>query len=339
MLQVLNTTPYPATLAVFPSPGGVECAYAAVKVSYDLSTGVPQVAASQAMFLASDVYWGDPASSSLRAAADLTLLKPSTDVLLLGRAVAPAGPVQSMEVALRVGTLSRRLRVFGERVWQREGEGWRPSAPKPFERLPLRWELAFGGQSRAHPDHPPEAELRNPVGRGFVASWDTDPAGLPLPCIEDPEALLRHPHERPEPAGMAPVAAAWLGRARHAGTYDAAWQKSRAPYLPLDFDPRFFHVAPPALIAPQRLVGGESVELDGMTGGGRVGFTLPRPDLHLAFDFAGRHIAAEPLLDTVLIEPDMARLQMVWRAELAVDKHLLKLRALHVSGRAEVIPS
>lgn len=339
MLQVLNTTPYPATLAVFPSPGGVECAYAAVKVSYDLSTGVPQVAASQAMFLASDVYWGDPASSSLRAAADLTLLKPSTDVLLLGRAVAPAGPVQSMEVALRVGTLSRRLRVFGERVWQREGEGWRPSAPKPFERLPLRWELAFGGQSRAHPDHPPEAELRNPVGRGFVASWDTDPAGLPLPCIEDPEALLRHPHERPEPAGMAPVAAAWLGRARHAGTYDAAWQKSRAPYLPLDFDPRFFQVAPPALIAPQRLVGGESVELDGMTGGGRVGFTLPRPDLHLAFDFAGRHIAAEPLLDTVLIEPDMARLQMVWRAELAVDKHLLKLRALHVSGRAEVIPS
>ncbi|KAB2967933.1 DUF2169 domain-containing protein [Zoogloea sp.] len=339
MLQVLNTTPYPATLAVFPSPGGVECAYAAVKISYDLTTGVPQVAASQAMFLASDVYWGDPASSSLRAAADLTLLKPSTDVLLLGRAVAPAGPVQSMEVALRVGTLSRRLRVFGERVWQREGEGWRPSAPRPFERLPLRWELAFGGQSRAHPDHPPEAELRNPVGRGFVASWDTDPAGLPLPCIEDPEALLRHPHERPEPAGMAPVAAAWAGRARHAGTYDAAWQKSRAPYLPLDFDPRFFQVAPPALIAPQRLVGGESVELDGMTGGGRVGFTLPRPDLHLAFDFAGRHIAAEPLLDTVLIEPDMARLQMVWRAELAVDKHLLKLRALHVSGRAEVLPS
>lgn len=337
MLQVLNTTPYPATLAVFPSPGGVECAYAAVKISYDLSTGVPQPAASQAMFLASDVYWGDPAGSALRAAADITLLKPSTDVLLLGRAVAPAGPVQSMEVALRVGTLSRRLRVFGERVWQREGEGWRPSAPKPFERLPLRWELAFGGQSRAHPDHPPEAELRNPVGRGFVASWDTDPAGLPLPCIEDPEALLRHPHERPEPAGVAPVAAAWLGRARHAGTYDAAWQKSRAPYLPLDFDPRFFQVAPPALIAPQRLVGGEAVELDGVTGGGRVGFTLPRPDLHLAFDFAGRHIAAEPLLDTVLIEPDMARLQMVWRAELVVDKHLLKLRALHVSGRGESV--
>ncbi|MBL8453758.1 MAG: DUF2169 domain-containing protein [Zoogloea sp.] len=338
MLQVVNTTPYPATLAVFPSPSGVECAYAAVKISYDLSTGVPQLAASQAMFLASDVYWGDPASTSLRAAADLTLLKPSTDVLLLGRAVAPAGPVACMDVALSVGSLGRRLRVFGERSWQREGEGWRPSAPQPFERLPLRWELAFGGSSRAHPEHPPECEQRNPVGRGFVASWDSDPAGLPLPCIEDPDALLRHPHERPEPAGVAPVAVGWQGRARHAGTYDAVWQKTRAPYLPLDFDPRFFQVAPPGLVAPARLTGGEDVTLEGVTGGGKVCFALPRPDLHMAFDFAGRHMAAEPLLDTVLIEPDMARLQMVWRAALTADKHLLKLRALHVSGLLEKAP-
>lgn len=334
MLQVVNTTPYPATLSVFPSPTGVECAYAAVKISYDLSSGVPQLAASQAMFLVSDVYWGDPASTSLRAAADLTLLKPSTDVLLLGRAVAPAGPVHCMDVALRVGAFGRRLRVFGERFWQRAGEGWRPSTPQPFERLPLRWELAFGGQSRIQPEHPPECELRNPVGRGFVASWDTDPVGLPLPCIEDPDALLGHPHERPEPVGVAPVAAAWLGRAQFAGTYDALWQKTRAPYLPLDFDPRFFQVAPPGLVAPERLVGGETVELEGVTGGGQACFTLPRPDLQLVFDFAGRHMAAEPLLDTVLIEPDMARLQMVWRAELTVDKHLLKLRALHVSGQA-----
>lgn len=338
MLQVINTTPYPATLAVFPAPSGVECAYAAVKISYDLSTGVPQLAASQAMFLASDVYWGDTASTSLRAAADLTLLKPSTDVLLLGRAVAPAGPVACMDVALRVGGFGRRLRIFGERSWLREGEGWRPSAPQPFERLPLRWELAFGGPSRGHPEHPPECEQRNPVGRGFVASWDSDPVGLPLPCIEDPDALLRHPHERPEPAGVAPVAPGWLGRARYAGTYDAAWQKTRAPYLPLDFDPRFFQAAPPGLVAPVRLTGGEDVALEGVTGGGKVCFALPRPDLHMAFDFAGRHMAAEPLLDTVLIEPDMARLQMVWRAELAVDKHLLKLRALHVSGQLEKAP-
>jgi len=334
MLQVDNRTSYPATLAVFPSPEGVECAYAAVKITYDLAAGRPEVSARQAGFLAQDVYWGDPASTSLRAAADLTLLKPSTDVMVLGRAVAVEGPVDGMEVTVRVGAIDRRLLVFGERSWQRKGE--RPSAPRPFERMPLRWELAFGGMSRLHPEHPPEGEARNPVGRGFVASWDDDPEGLPLPCIEDPDARITRPQDRPEPAGVAPVAPVWSNRARHAGTYDAAWQTQRAPHLPLDFNPLFLQAAPPALIAPRRLEGGEPVELLGMTGGGGLRFDLPRPDLELAFDFAGKSIQAAPLLDTLLIEPDMARLQMVWRAELVVDKHLLKLKSLHVGERPGV---
>jgi hypothetical protein len=335
MLQVDNATPYPATLAVFPSPQGVECAYAAVKITYDLSSGRPEPSARQAGFLAADVYWGEPGRTSLLAAADLTLLKPSTDVILAGRAVSPQGPVQAMEVSLRVGSVEKRLQIFGERSWLRERESWRASAPKSFERLPLRWELAFGGASREHPEHPPESEARNPVGRGFVASWDDNPEGVLLPLIEDPAALIQRPHDRPEPAGLAPLAPAWAQRARHAGTYDAAWQKGRAPYLPLDFNPLFFQVAPPALIAPQRLCGGEPVELVGLTGGGRLAFDLPRPNLDMIFDFAGRFIRAEALFDTLLIEPDMARLQMVWRAELAVDKHLLKLRSVQVGERLE----
>lgn len=332
MLQVDNRTPYAATLAVFPSPQGVECAYAAVKITYDISSGRPALAGRQAGFLAADVYWGDPTATSLRAAADLSLLKPSTDVLVTGRAVAAQGAVDALEVSLRVGEVRRHLLVFGERSWQRKGEP--PSAPRAFERMPLRWELAFGGMSRPHPEHPPEGEPRNPVGRGFVASWDDDPEGLPLPCIEDPDARITCPQDRPEPAGFAPLAPVWFNRARHAGTYDAAWQKQRAPYLPLDFNPLFLQAAPPALIPPRRLEGGEGVELLGMSAGGPLRFDLPRPDLQLAFDFAGKFIQAEPLLDTVLIEPDMARLQMVWRAELVVDKHLLRLRSLHVGEAA-----
>ena len=334
MLQVDNATAYPATLAVFPAPSGVETAYAAVKITFDLATGTPRLATSQAMFLASDIYWGEPATTSLRAAADLTLLKPFTDVLLSGRAIARGGPVQAMEVALAVGPVAQRLFVVGERVWQRAGDSWRASAPRAFERMPLRWELAYGGVSRPSSDHVPESEPRNPVGRGFVASWDTEPEGVPLPCIEDPAARVQTPFERPCPVGVAPVSPGWADRARYAGTYDAAWQASRAPFLPLDFDPRYFQVAPPRLVTPVRLEGGEPVVLEGVTSLSRLEFELPRPDLQLAFDFAGRHIAAAPLLDTVLIEPDLARLQMVWRAELAVDKHLLKLRAVRVSEGA-----
>lgn len=333
MLQVVNPTPLPAALAVFADPDGVECAYVAVKASFELSSGAPRLAERQANFLAADVYWGDPQQTSLRAAADLTLAKPGTDVLLLGRAVAPAGPVRSMDVSIRVGPVERRLRVFGDRRWLRTEQGWAISAPEPFERMPLRWELAFGGSAPAAAGELPEYEPRNPVGRGFVGSAEADIAGRPLPNIEDPAALIASPTDRPAPAGCAPIPPRWPPRLGWAGTYDDAWQAQRAPYLPHDFDARFFNVAPPGLVAPQHLVGGEAVDIAGCTAGAPLRFTLPRLAIELQWDFDGRLIPARPLLDTVLIEPDQGRLQMVWRARLAVDKKLPRLRQVTVAAR------
>jgi hypothetical protein len=56
----------------------------------------------------------------------------------------------------------------------------------------------------------------------------------------------------------------------------------------------------------------------------------PRSDVSRT-DYDGKAIAAQALLDTVLIEPDKARLQMVWRAQLAVDKKLLRLTEVVVA--------
>jgi hypothetical protein len=229
---------------VLADPAGVECAYAAVKASFDLSSGVPRLAVRQAGFLAGDVHWGDPAATSLHAAADLTHLKPATDVLLLGRAVAAGGPVEAMDVSLRVGPVSRRLRVFGNRRWMREGDEWVISRPEPFARMPLCGSWPLAGMP-AGAGGVPEVEARNPVGRGLVGADEGDIAGRPLPNIEDPEQLIARPADRPAPAGLAPIPPAWQPRRGWAGTYDAAWQARRAPYLPLDFDPRFFNVAPP----------------------------------------------------------------------------------------------
>lgn len=333
MLQVANHTPLPATLAVFANPAGVECAYAAVKASFDFSSGQPRLAARQANFLATDVYWGDPPTSSLRAAADLTLSKPATDVLVLGRAIAPA-PAYSMDVSICVGSVARRLRVFGNRQWVRTEQGWAISTPEPFERMPLRWELAFGGAAPAAEGQAPEHEPRNPLGRGFVGSWETDFAGRPLPNIEDPAQLIASPADRPQPAGCAPIPPPWQPRRGWAGTYDEAWQATRAPYLPADFDSRFFNVAPPGLVAHGHLEGGEAVEIVGCTAGAPLQFTLPRLDIALEWDFDGRRIPVRPRLDTVLFETDQGRLQMVWRAELATDKKLTRLRqvAVHCAG-------
>jgi len=330
MLQVENQTPFAASLAVFPNPAGVETVYGAVKATFDFSSGGPRLASKQAPFLAADVYWGDPAATSLRAAGDVTLSKPATDVLLSGRAIA-VSPVGQMDVDLRVGPVAKSLRVFGNRRWIRRGEDWAISDPEPFERMPLRWELAFGGAGPIVEGQPLEHEPRNPVGRGFIASYDDQIADRPLPNLEDASQPIAAPQDRPAPACFAPVAPVWMPRRSYAGTYDETWQRTRAPFLPQDFDPRYLNVAPDGLVAPGLLVGGEEVEISGCTAGGPIRFRLPVATLALQWDFDGRAIDAAVRLETVLIEPDLARLQMTWRSELAVDKKLLRMRRMSVA--------
>jgi hypothetical protein len=330
MLQVVNHTPFTAALSVFPDPAGVETAYAVVKATFVFGPEGPALAKPQLPLLAADVFWGDPATSSLRACGEFALLKTSTDVLLSGRAVAPAPDTRVADCTVTVGPLSRSVRVFGDRQWTRHGGSWRATAPRPWQRMPLRWELAFGGIAPHEGDKPADHEPRNPVGRGLVARRAQPAEGQPLPNLEDPQTQLNEPHDRPTPACFAPIAPTWLPRRSYAGTYDEAWVHGRAPYLPLDFDARYFQVAPPELTAPRFLEGGEPVTLAGFSQGGPIHFTLPQCGLELEFDFDGSPVARPAQLETVLFEPDAGRFQVLWRAALAVDKKLLKLRELTV---------
>ena len=327
MLQLANETPFSASLSVFPDTAGVESAYVVVKATFAFGAEGPELAEKQIPLLAADVFWGDPVHTSLRAAGEFALPKPATDILLVGRAIAPAPNTRVAQVQLRVGALAKAVRVFGNRCWQKSGGQWRPSEPEPWERMALRWELAYGGIAAApnrHGVH--EHEARNPVGRGFVSS-DAEPAdGQPLPNLEDPQALLAEPTDRPAPACFAPIAPTWMPRRAHAGTYDDAWVRKRAPYLPLDFDSRYFQLAPPALIAPGLLEGGEAVTLAGFSRGAPIEFELPRCRVEIEFDFDGARLPKPAALETVLFEPDAGRFQMLWRAGLVVDKKLLKLR-------------
>lgn len=341
MLQVDNRTPFNAALAVFADPAGVETAYLAVKAAFDLTAQGVVPCARPVPFLPADVYWGDPARTGLRAAGDLTLAKPATDIMMLGHAMArdPQRTVV-MDVSLSVGPVAHTLRVFGPRQWDRQGGSWRMTPPGPFEKVPLRWELAFGGVAAAHGDQPPnEFEPRNPVGCGFAGRHESDFTGRPLPQIEHPAQMIAQPQDRPTPVGCAPIPPAWSPRREYAGTYDEAWTRSRAPYLPLDFDPRFLQSSPPPLVAPGYLRGGERVELSGVwSGGGSATFALPTCTFDLEFDFKGRSTPAVPNLDTVILEPDLFRLQLVYRAALAVDKDALKLKEVRVRCREYAKP-
>jgi hypothetical protein len=336
MLQLVNQTPFSASLSVFPDTNGVESAYAVVKATFVLIGSNQVLAEPQLPLVAADVFWGDPAKTSLWAAGEFTLPKPATDVLLVGRAVTDWKNTRVLDIHMRVGPVHKVVRVFGNRRWERAGASWRATPPEPFEHMPLRWELAFGGRAPEANGVQPEYESRNPVGRGFAGRRENDFAGKPLPNLEDPRQLIRSPQDRPPPAGFGPLAPTWSPRKNYAGTYDQAWEKNRAPYLPHDFDSRYFQVAPPDQIAPGFLIGGEPVELTGCSLGGPIRFTLPKCTLELEFDFDGHRRPVQPRLEMVLLDQEQGCIQLLWRAGMAVDKRLLKLREVVVRCREYV---
>lgn len=263
----------------------------------------------------SDVPWDEdaPETSSIRLPCDVCIRKPSTDVVVAGSAIAKHGePVRELDVFVRVGPVERTLRVHGVRVWYRGLAGLTTTKPLPFESLPLRWEYAWGGADFSDPKRPLE-EARNPVGRGMARN----PAELdekPAPQIEDPSEPITSPRQRPQPAGVAPIGRHWLPRRQYVGTTDRAWMRDRMPLLPADFDDRFNQVAPPPLIAPRPLRGGEPVQVVGMSAAGALQFVLPRVEFFVGARVGQSMTEHSSQLDTVLLLPNQAQLDLTWRA-------------------------
>lgn len=114
---------------------------------------------------------------------------------------------------LRIGAEARRLVITGDRTWVRNAGKLVPSAPAPWEVMPLSWSLAFGGavdippgpfgpDKIPHPGGRMEFSL-NPHGKGFVLD-ETKAEGGSLPNMESPDAPVKSPLDQPRPCGFAP---------------------------------------------------------------------------------------------------------------------------------------
>ena len=334
MLQLQNTTPFKANIAVLPDRAGIDTLYVVVKATLQIR---PKLSLSdeQVPVTLADSYHGDPAASSLKAPSELHIAKPGTDVLLIGSAWAPAGrPARQTHVSVAVAERQVTMLVTGDRVW-RDG---RPSDPRPFESMPLVWERAFGGSHRQ--GETVLSEERNPVGCGFAgeppAADQKDPPppnleGQPLPNIERPDAPLAQAGQKPAPICLAPIAASWLPRRAFAGTYDERWQRSRAPYLPDDFDARFLQCAAPEFAFDRYLTGGEQVRVAGASADGQFAFTIPDPRLVVAVTIGGATEEPQAHLETLWLEPDQNRVCFTWRAAVPCDRRVLKVEKIVVS--------
>ena len=339
MLQVDNRSAFKCTLGVSPNEDGVENAYGVIKATFAL----------------------DPAAGEARRRAGRD--RPGRRTLgrspglehpgRLGDDAGEAGhrrpPARPRPCPGRRGEAGRRD-VAG-RPDREDGPGLRgprlepglfrckASEPEPFGACRCCTSGPSGAPTRSR-----STSRRSITSRGTrsAAAWSPGTVtwkstASPCPNLEDPARLIRGPKDRPPPASFGPLAGHWEPRKSYAGTYDEAWTKSRAPYLPLDFNPRFFQAAPPDQVAEGYLKGGEPVEILNATPAGRLAFTLPACTLEIGLPArrpaSHRHV---PNLDTVSIDPDAGRLWMIWRACQVVDKKVMRLEV--VAGDLPGIP-
>lgn len=334
MLQLKNDTPFKADIALFPNERGVDTLYVTIKATFTLQESVTLAEQQEPVRLA-DEYQGEPGRTSLKYSSDVHLTKPATDVIVIGSAHAPDGkPVASLDVSVSVGERRKTIRVFGDRKWYRSENDLRISAPEPFVTMPLVHERAFGGIHET--EQKTLFEPRNPVGIGFIGERElAEMDRQPLPNLEDPAHLIASPGDQPPPACFSAIAPSWEPRKSFAGTYDAVWQKGRAPYLPEDFQSRFFNAAHTDLAGSGYLQGGEQVVITNMAPRGILRFDLPSCALDVSVQI-GECTKRPPMnLETVLIEPDESRFSMLWRSFVECDKKALKVSQVTVAMKGE----
>jgi len=333
-MHLINNSPFTTAPFFLMDKNGAETLLVVVKGTWSIgSDGTLTFAEEQMQILSEPVYSGEPGKSSLIHDTDVVLEKPGTDCVLIGHAWAPNSGVPHVDVSFAVGPVKKQARVFGDRKWIKSGtEAASISRVSPFEKIPLTWERAFGGADTS-PPNPADHEycLENPVGRGIMADTSKiDIDGQLLPNIEDPADLIQTPGQRPRPAGFGMIAPYWQPRAGFAGTYDENWRRNVNPLPPADLDPRFYSSAAPGLCTPSHLTGTEQVLVEGASPNGALRFELPAATPRASVRLRQREDDIPLLLDTVIVEPDEARLVLVWRGTANVHGKVHEIRFVRV---------
>lgn len=161
---------------------------------------------------------------------DEMMFKPRGELLVSGWAFPPEGAAVC-QVRAQAGPIDKSIVAIGDREWKPAG----PTEPKPFDKMPLTYRHAFGG----------EGFDANPVGKGVGPVVDGEGRRYhPLPNLERPKALITSPGQRPKPAAFGPMGALWPERHAKLGTYDDAYLRTRFPGFAADFDWSYYNVTP-----------------------------------------------------------------------------------------------
>ena len=317
-MELINATRMVAGYNMGLDPSGRVLLVVVIKGTFVLPRNgeAVRLADEQMPLALADTYTGEPGFSAPQFEVDYAPRKPACDVLLMGHARAPAGTqVTRLRAGLRVGPMEKVLDVVGDRVWQAGLTGIKASAPKHFTEMPVTYDRAFGGADR-HSEDPAEHDAypANPVGRGWHKhlknAWVD---GQALPNSEEVGKPVTFPSDKYQPMALGPVGRAWPQRACYAGTYDQHWQDEVFPFLPRDFDERYYQAAPENQRLPHPK-GPMEVVMEGFCSDGTRRFALPYLDPPVqVYPRRGDGESLVGCLDTIAFEPDLNRFTMAWR--------------------------
>ncbi len=337
-MDLLNATKMQAAYAMGMKPDGRELLVVVVKGTFTipkLPEAVAELAPHQAGMVMADEFTGEPGFSAPRYESDFAPFKPRCDVLFNGSAYARNGePAKRVKVGLRVGAMKKMFSVVGNRFWRRWlFLLWRTS-PVPFVKLPFSYDNAFGGVDKSNPDEKKHRYFpTNHAGKGF--HWSLKKKDIdrkPLPNTEPLGSQVRWPNSSHRPMALGPVARAWQPRPKFAGTYDKNWLDNVFPFLPADFDERYYQSAP-ADQQIDHLRGGEEVEMLNLTPQGKTLFRVPKIEMPVTFYLKnGEEKEVVAVNDTIIIEPDLNRFILLWRTHLPLKKNMFEVEQV-VVGR------
>jgi hypothetical protein len=327
----------PAAMTVATDKDGRDHCVVVVKGTFDVEQGsIVAPSDMQEPVVATDVHYGDPAITSIRYECEFSPVKPRADLIVNGTAFSPAGkPVVEVTASIEFGGSRKDIRVVGDRKWEATLRGFKASTPVPFVSMPIVFERAFGGADRSHGDPTKHGfELRNLVGLGFHRNSESSTIeGKALPNLEDPRSPIGKWSDTPAPVGFGVISRGWRPRVDYAGTYDERWLSERFPFLPSDFDPRYFQSAPTDQQVPF-FRGGESVRCLNMSPRGPFEAVVPSFDVPIVFRFKDGDVPATPNLDTLIVEPTGGRILAIWRASARLGPKLKALREVVVGPQS-----
>ncbi len=316
-MRFVNHTPLPS--AIVPcAEGGDDLTALVIAAATFALTPVPEGKTTPAGSALRLAYEQRPLErgSARNEPGDDVFIREGASVTASGFIYAPGGKASKADATICVGSETRRVRAFGPRVWSDGMFGaLSPTAPRPFDRLPMSWEAAYGGML-VRKTSMIERDGRSWIVPEFVTAYPFNADGMgfyleraeaiekPLPHLEHPDMPIRGWDDRPHPACFAPYPLNGGMRTMVLNEGDK---------VNLNRMGRLTCRAAPWLIF-QSIEPGTNIVLTGMRPKGEtLAFVVPEVPVSVRAIIGRAMFRLKPRLDAIDIDAEAAEVRLVYR--------------------------